>query len=152
VESPLLLGTGLPFSGPQEMTGTSPTKPAQALRHSVERIAPGNTYSPATTQIFSVNPTREPEDPVPVRLHQQTPTIVAGPKVYLPTPPMGTDTLPDGFPHPPLLRERKRSPQRVSQKRRLGLQNPPTTLGTSPRCAAQQPLSHPYPRPAKVRR
>jgi hypothetical protein len=125
-----------------------------------EPIVPGNFHQSTNVQeyISPINSPREPEGTIPASYtrhghlqHQQLHPTVAGscnPTVYLPTPVVGAKSLQDGSP----IQEQPRSlPRRVHQKRRPESLSPPVGGAPSPRHAANQAASHPYPRPANVR-
>jgi hypothetical protein len=147
--SPFHLSTTLRQSGsPRSVTGISaPTQLAQVLRYPTGAIASDKFNCPATTQEGSM-----PGYHTQPRLRQLQTDLAGshGLTMYLPTPPMGTNSLPDPSPRLPLEGGFKRSPQRANQKRRPETLNQPTAPGPS-RCATQQSVSHPYARPVNVR-
>ncbi|KAF9650425.1 hypothetical protein BDM02DRAFT_1433757 [Thelephora ganbajun] len=150
-----------PRYSPSRQAVTEISIPAQwtpAQRYPTDTMVSGNFRRPATAQehISPVNHTRKSEGVTPVSpirstqlQRQQLQAIVTGscgPATYLPTPPMGTNSLPDGSPRCPLP-EPERSPRQINQKRRSKLLTPPIA-GTPSRYATQQLVSHPYLRPA----
>jgi len=151
-------------AGYPTMTGT-PIHPERTApsRYPLDTMVPSNFRRPANAQehISPINSPRGPEGPIPAGhtqhrhpQHQQLHPTVAGffnPTEYLPTPPVGTNPLPDGSPRRPIQEQPRGLPWRISQKRRSESLSPPAIGSPSPRYAARQLVSHPYPRPAKVR-
>ena len=160
VQSPFRSSTVSRSSGsPQMATGTStPAQLAQVPQYPAE-----NFHWPVTTQerLF-LDSTQEregsmsgfyvwhtqPQHPQLQTFHTET----HGPAMYLPTPPMGTNSLPDPSPCFPLEDQRKRPPWRRNQKLKLKSPNPPAASGPPPGCATQKPASHPYVPPVSVRK
>ena len=126
--------------------------------------ASGNLRRPATARgrVFSPDSTQKAGGSVsaPYKSHTQplshqlrvTATGSSGPAMYLPTPPMGTDSLPDSPPRPSLLDQQKHLQRSGDQERSRGLRGTPTvsSVPLSPR-AAKRMMSHPYKRPVNVR-
>lgn len=165
VGSPRDTSAGPPHSRSQQVATQTltTTQWTPAPRYPIDAMVPGNFRQPATTQedASPVDSPRESEAPIPVvhtrPMHPQLPqlqtTVVGscGPVMYLPTPPMGTNHLPGGSPSPSLLDQPSRSPWRVNQEPRLESLTPPAAGTPSTRRGVQQPVYHPYPRPANVR-
>jgi len=140
-----------------------PTQWSPASRYPIDAMALGNFYRPATANEHTspINSARGSRSPMPAShtwpaqpQQQQLQAIVTrspGPAMYLSTPPMGTNLLPDGSPRRPLPGQPKRSPRRVNQKRRPESLTPPAPETPSLRNVAQQLVSHPHPCPVDVR-
>ena len=134
-----------------------------ASRFPIDSIVPGNFCQPANAQghTFPTDSPRGPECPIPAShawdrypRHQQLHATVAGscnPTTYLPTPPVGTSSLPDGSACRPLQEQPRGLPWGINQERRPESWPPPTAGTPSPRYAAGRLASHPYPRPPNVR-
>ena len=134
-----------------------------ASRYPVDGIVPGGFHRPANVQehMSPINSPRGPGDLVPASYtrprhpqHQQGHTAVAGsfnPTTYLPTPLVGTNSLPDGSPYRPLQEQPRSLPWRINQKRKPESPSPSATGTLSPLYAVKQLVSHPYSRPANVR-
>lgn len=154
-------------TGPQRAaTGITTSTPlTQVTRGLVETTASGNPRRPATARgrMFSPDSTQKARGSLsaPYKSHTQslshqlyvTATGSSGPAMYLPTPPMGTDSLPDSSSRLSLPMDQPKHPQRPeTQKRNHGLRGTPTVSSAplSPR-AAKRVVSHPYKRPANVR-
>lgn len=148
---------GPPSSGSQQAVTviSPPPQLTQVPQRSIESTVPGNFHPSATTQehMFLVSSTHESEGSASAHhiwhtqpLYHQLQT---GAAMYLPTPPMDTNSLPVNSPHLAPAEQHKRPPRQENKVHKLARLNIPTA--PHPRGATQQPVSHPYQRPVKVR-
>lgn len=145
----------------QAVTETSmPAQWAPAPQYPTDAIVPGTFRRPPTIREGG-SPVNSTPGPIPVNharpahlQHQRMQVIVAGScgsPVYPLTPPTGINSLPGGSPCLPTLSQPKRSPRRVNRNRTPEPLTPAAARVPSPRYVAQQPVLHPYARPASVR-
>lgn len=145
----------------------TPVRSTQVPQHPIDEVAPENFHLSTITQenSFHISSTQESEGLMPAchtwNTRPQRPqpqAIVTGfrdPPSYLPTPPMGTNSLPNRSPHFTPLDQRRRSPRRVHRECRpcsrpvLSDTSGTSRLPTSH--SAARLISHPYPRPENVR-
>lgn len=163
VESPQYQSADTGHLGLQQTATGTPT-PAQwtwESRYTLDAMAPGQFCRPILSRGDAppTSSTRESEGPVKMKHPghwdpQSYPTVAGsrGPTIYLPTPSVGTYSLPDDPTHRPLSDQPSRSQRRASQNQRLESTSSLATGTLSPRYAVQKPASHPYSRPANVRR
>ena len=145
----------------QTATGTpTPAQWTSESRYIIDAMAPGQFCRPTISRgyVSSASSTRESEGPVktkhPGHWDPQSDSTVAGsrdPMIYFPTPPVGTYSLPDDPTRRRLSDQPSRSQRRATQKQRLAPPSP-LAIGTLSPHAVQQPVFHPYSRPANVRR
>lgn len=146
----------------QTATGTpTPVQWMSESRYPIDTMAPGRFCRLPISQehISSARSIRESEGPVqvdhPGRRDPQSGPSVAGPRsptIYFPIPPTETSLPGDTTGQGPISDQPKRSQQRAGRKQRLRSLFPPATGAPPPGYAVRQPLSHPYSRPANVRR